>query len=119
MTSDRVGMIILLGIAVFCFWRAVQNWRRDRREAREAKEVICQWTGEVSDVFEDPANWADRRVPRDGDSVLIAGPTPHALPSGEINIDLKSIRVMPGASVGTSMGATITTMEDRNVETTT
>ena len=116
MTSDRVGMIILLGIAVFCFWRAVQNWRRDRREAREASEANrppdqCDWTGAVSDVFEDPRNWWAGRVPRDGDSVLVPGPTPHVL-SGDIGVKLTRLSIFPGASVGVSTGEPITTIDE-------
>ena len=59
MTSDRVGMIMLLGLAVVCLWRFVHNWRDERREAREAKrakmaEFIASQTRRVTEEWPVP-----------------------------------------------------------------
>ena len=59
-----------------------------------------EWTGAFSGNFDDRRNWAGGCVPKAGDNVVIPGPTPHVLSYSTMTVDLGSIHVLPGASIG-------------------
>lgn len=71
-----------------------------------ASPTALYWTGNVSDVWENPLNWNPNKIPDTGSRVIIPSAAPR-FPKVSVSTEINSIQLKPGSTVNCSSGVVL------------
>jgi uncharacterized delta-60 repeat protein len=71
-----------------------------------ASSTALYWTGNVSDVWENPLNWNPNKIPDAGSRVIIPSVVPR-FPKVSVSAEINSIQLKPGSMVNCSSGVVL------------
>ena len=86
-------------------WRYEQNYLTGATN-KILSVITFNWTGNVSTVWENPANWSSNVVPTATSAVIIPSGRPR-YPIINVTTSIKSISLAPGSSANTASGVTL------------